>query len=1041
MKGMRSSTPSTKPRAKITPAISKSLHALFQPGYTPKKKESEAPSDSGKFRIALQDQAPKAKYVISPTFKFNLELGLRAGLGAVLASVFLTSYDGPQSGDPAYPKLYYFFPSWYILGGLSYVAIAMIFSIGTNVGSTIRETFQETLGVIIAFVYNLVVFSCFQPHVFASADEVAWSIGNGTLVQIHHAFSGTPYYVHQPDFHSILPSIIIFTIAIVMTPLETITKKLAVGNNVFFALTLINPNNCNNMAELKPYHDPMLSTINIFKNLFVYLLLGVLGGLIALVVMLLPYPILAIRRLQMETNSAPDTLAELLTLLVDAYCFRHKNDHHMKHLRQQLDRKFEAAYAKKAVMIALLDDVWWEQSLGLHLLLSYRTSIIKPFLDLYGALLDDLRAMHRAVQAEQFGRFHALLMSRVQNEIYLVQTHAVAAFTGIAREVHQLHRVLSSSIVANVSPAMQVLLRDCHRAHSDLCRSSDTSVRDIDDDMTCHLFLFALYSYCTTLVAFPTTFNDIKHNTSTRVWQFTQQWLRRMLDGSNYTKANLQTGVKVCCAIVCGSFFAVYVFGFSPTTASALAYLWGNHVGGSFRRTANRVGGAVAGSIVPSVLLFLICSYACDDSAVATALLDIVMCLWVTFSMYISLQNHSWSYAGFVSAYVSTGVFLRGCSCGSTAVAPVSSYANLAQVSLGIVFFILIELALFPQSATALMRANVQNQLLHLRSAFQILFAQTVSTKGDVPPAKVREMQRIVGQVIPALLGEQPGLLTEARYEPVLWKSPFPEAKYAAVARACERLHHHTMIMLKLALWFQKRKSSIKRRLTIQGDAFERRATRRLTSTATTTTPATTVVTEGADVAWTFSTKELGIAIDDTFQSLHTLFGAAFAFADADRVALFLQMKEAFRRADGDGDGELDAAEVAAILRRIFAASLAVEAVDASVKAFMAIVDTDRSGKVSCQEFMDAVERGLVLQVEEVHESRRSFRPRALLEINDVSLEDIAQTMRTSYATWLLGDRRFEKVSMDELLLLNCLMGCVTGIAAELQALADLTAQ
>ncbi|KDO35405.1 hypothetical protein SPRG_00255 [Saprolegnia parasitica CBS 223.65] len=962
---------------------------------------------------------PASSIAVPASFKFNLELGARAGAGVIVASIFQTAYTGPANGDAAYPQLYYFFPSWYILGGVSYIAIAMIFSLGTNVGSTIRETFQETLGVVIAFVFNIVVFACFTPRVYHSADDVANSLVDGTLVRIEHAFNGIPYYVTPADFYTMLPCIILFTIAIVMTPLETITKKLAVGNNIYFALTLINPNNPNDNAHLKPYNDPMLATSNIFRNLFVYLLLGVLGGLIALVVMLLPYPIFAIRRLRAEIQSATTVLAELLHLMVDAYCFRRQTSQHTTRVAFEVSRRLADAEAKQARMEALLDDVWWEQSVGLHFLFPIRTSIIKPFLGLYANLLDDLRAMSDAVQNGRHGTFHSLVVSHVPKDVYLVQTKSVRALDAIASDILGNARVLSTDAVDEVRTAMTALLQAAHAAHVECCEAATSS--DIEDAMTCYLFLFALESYCETLCTFPRAFNQLQHNTGLRAWKFLQRWCRRMLDPTQYTKQNFQIGIKVACAVVSGSVFAVYVFGFSPTAASALAYLWGSHVGGSFSRTANRVGGAVAGSIVPSVCLFLICSYGCTSSTTATILLDSVMFVWVTMSMYISLQNHAWSYAGFVSAYVSSGVFLNGCSCGATIVAPISSYANLAQVSLGIVFFILIEWLLFPQSATALLRSNILTQLQLLQTAFHTLFEGTVAANGDVPTLVT--IEEIVMKTLPSLLLATPGLLTEAQYEPRLWRPPFPITKFAAVCDGVKRLQHHTRVMFKLAKWFQRRRHSVQRRLSVDASDLRRRSTVMQRASAPPT------------MAWTFSTTELGAAIHDTFASLETVFGDAFALADADRVAHFLQMKEAFRRADVDGNGVLDVAEVERVLRALWGHD-AVQ-LDDLVRSFMALVDKDKSGAVSCQEFMDAIDDGLVLR----GPSRPSLHPQELVDLDDVALTDTAQSMRTAYTAWLLQDRRFEMVSMDELLLLNGLMGCVSGIAVELQRLADVSAQ
>ncbi|KAG7391155.1 hypothetical protein PHYBOEH_006782 [Phytophthora boehmeriae] len=61
-----------------------------------------------------------------------------------------------------------------------------------------------------------------------------------------------------------------------------------------------------------------------------------------------------------------------------------------------------------------------------------------------------------------------------------------------------------------------------------------------------------------------------------------------------------------------------------------------------------------------------------------------------------------------------------------------------------------------------------------------------------------------------------------------------------------------------------------------------------------------------------------------------------------------------------------------------------------------------------------------------------------VLNVEDFSTSDIAAQMKTAYVEWLLEDKRYEKVSMEELLLLNCLVSGAQGIAKSLTDMAEI---
>ncbi|RHY21732.1 hypothetical protein DYB32_009722 [Aphanomyces invadans] len=972
----------------------------------------------GKLEIQMHEDALRpivtpSKY--RPDFKFNMELALRTAVGVVIASMALTK----SSDSTTTRSQWVFFPEWYILGGLSYVATATVFGCGRNIGSTIRELFQQLTGVGLALLFNLLLFSHFEPQVFDTAAELEAAKADGTLIRISNSFSGSPYYVHERDFYTILPFTMGLTLVALVLPMETNTKKYLLGNNLYFALTLVSPNDLTNPALLKAPGDDLYRTSNLLRNLMVYLVLGVAGACIAQVVLWVPYPIFAIRQLQTHTMQCADMVEEVLNLLVDTYCFKNKDVDHMNFVKLKLQRKFDVAEAKLADMTTLLSDVWWEQLVGLHVPLQFCKPATKPFVELFGHQLQNLRALNQAILWERYDALHDDFMKALQKQVYLVQLHATKVLDEIADDVHRHVDVeMALRERAKLEQHVEQLLALHHATQNNLFHKHSPMPAQVEAMVPLNLFLFTLQAYCTTLVEFEATYNS-KTRQTVRIYD---------------------------------------------------------------------------GCIIPSICLFYICSTACGSNAVVLGATNLLLFIWVTASMYIKWKGGFESYGGLISAFTVTQVLLKGCDgCDTGAVAPISSYSNLAQMSLGIVLFIVVEMVVCPQSALALLRANIQNQMKQYQHCFSVLVDRMLAHDGrddNRSSTDNDDIEDVVKEQLPALLVEQAALLKEAAFEPLLWKPPFSTQKYEAVLDCCQRLLNNTLVLFKLTEWYKSRTSGLGARAKEAMGGLHRLP-----------------VGENKAEAWGFSTAEASRAIHDAFSTIHDLFGSEFAYADGDQTALFMQMKEAFRMADTDCSGEIDADEVQAMLESMFAQSGAVkvDAIDTYVAEFMRLVDTDKSGRVSLEEFVSALEHGLQVQVQ-VFQHRSAARampqrqPRMgnsedkvlvsiaednvapsppwsvdmatatailespqrkvsagsgasadnnrvlitrahdlLLNVDSFGLVEIVQKMRTQFATWLLEGHRYNRMAMEELLTLNCLVMGVTGLARNLALLEEMS--
>ncbi|KAG3034660.1 hypothetical protein PC121_g19751 [Phytophthora cactorum] len=1075
---------------------------------------SEDFNDNGaNLRIDMdKDQKKSIKSdMFSSEFRFNAELSLRVACGVIIAS-FIQTRDPNYNPSIEHDKKWFFFPDWYYLGGLSYCAVAVIFSAGKNVGATLTQVCQAFYGVGMALVYNLLLFLFVDVHTFDGSYDGYVNISKTV------SFGGSQYYVNSHNFYAVLPWMVIFTVTILLLPLESNTKKFALANNLYFTLTIINPTDPLDSSKLKETGDNYFETSNILNNLAMYFLVGFVGTLISLLIMFIPYPIFAIAKLREETNKASGDVLDLLNVIVDSYCFKNKNVDHMNFLKLKLQRKFDAAAARHRRMSALLENVWWEQLFGFHLIFKFNRSMAKGYVRLIGSLIADLRSLNNAMQLEQYDQLHFMYMKVLQREIYVIQMRSGDLLHEISGEIHASSEQLNLQAIETLKRQMESTLRHYREAQIRLLQSHKVKPKDVEGNVPLNLFLFSLNSFCSTLIEYQDTHNNKDFHGGRRARSFVAQAIKSFFVGHRYTRARILEAARVSVAIIMGIFLAVYIYGFSSTTPSAVAYVMGNHIGGSFSVTVNRVGGVVAGSVVPSVFQFFI-SQICNPEFLNVFLSDLLLFIWVTLSMYVKFVEGYSSYAGVVSAFIAAGVLLRQSDVcyangsDSSSTIAISSYSSLAQTSVGLVLFIVLEMAMCPESATSLLRKNIQHTLKLQQKAFGILFGHHLSSSGQMSDETVEEVRDILQVQIPAQLVEQQALLKEAEAEPQMWRPAFSKQKYEAVFHSTTRLLNNNNLLFKLVRWYNYR---VKQNLA-QSNSVDIRDMGTESARVFDTNGGRTTHTR-----WQEASNQFLSAVDDTFNTLQMLFGESFLYSDPDQTAIFMQMKEAFRVADRDCSGEIDADEVAVMLETIFAQSGAVKQEDITkyVADFMEIVDKDCSGKVSFEEFMAALEDGLKLEVEVYHRRKpktaalkqtltsihedsqvgsraarascsvtssnstgmtkitasmfdtKSQEGRVLstvssaqntpkrgagytkrasslitspirrnhdvLNVEDFTTSDIAAQMKSAYVEWLMEGHRFKRVTMEELLLLNCLVSGAEGIARNLTLMEEI---
>lgn len=455
--------------------------------------------------------------------------------------------------------------------------------------------------------------------------------------------------------------------------------------------------------------------------------------------------------------------------------------------------------------------------------------------------------------------------------------------------------------------------------------------------LSLNMFLFGLVSFCESLLYFEETFNKKKFSTKHRIRRFVNKSIQEFSNWTYYDKEQALTAAKVTLAIFLGLLPAIFVYRYSATTPSAIAYVMGNRLGGSFSRTSNRVIGVVAGSVIPSIFKFFLC--AIDGGFLRNLASNICLFIWVWFSMYVYFHGSATSYAGVVSAFIAAEILLDKCE----GISVSGSYGSLVQTSMGMFIFILVELSLRPRSAIILLRDNIQNTLTCLASSFESYYSHHAPEEmGLADVEALKEARYQIQKHIPKLLRDQEALKFEASLEPPLWRPEFSAQKYNKILHGCYCLLNNVNLLEAILQWQQRRNEAKVVGLTFSGHSPDASRER-----------------------WTYAnSSNLEVTIKDSFASLTRLFGRKKLYSKPEDTAVYFKMKQAFEigknsslflriltasyLADVDNNGTIDTLEVLELFQNMLEQDpqFTEKQVDESVEAFTDIVENSGDGGI-----------------------------------------------------------------------------------------------
>ncbi|RLN51652.1 hypothetical protein BBJ29_003267 [Phytophthora kernoviae] len=874
----------------------------------------------------------------------------------------------------------------------------VIYATANTLGGVLMKVWQINVGVLIALLYNVIVFSCIP-------------ITQGDLIRVSQNISGGTYYVNLRDWGIALPLLAVFTLIMLISPTQPSLKKFAVITNLYFMLTLVDPMNPVSKTVLKDISNSSsyYGTANLLKQLAIYTVVGMVGTFIAVLVMLFPYPIFATRKLQRQIAASPHDIRDILNLIVDSYCFRAKDIKKMDFFKLRLDRLLSNAHERLTLMESLLGDCWWEEVVGLGACLHFNKSITKKFVKLYAKLLSDLHAMKFSIEAETCHWTHVVLLKKMQTRFYVLQAEANDLLEDISIKINQSSESTPSAKFVSLERELERLMAKYTALYGNLLSADVHSAEDVGKTMPLNVFVYSFHALVITLLDFEGQLNQKDFPARYRVKNFLKLTWRSLLLPVSYPRKLIIFGFRTTLAVIIGICFSTFIFAFSATAPIAIALVADNNIGGTYVNTVNRLAGLVAGTVVPSVVNFFVCK--ASDDYLYNLLNNMMIFVWIVGSMYVWFGGRSIAVAGTTSAFMTASVLLDH-SCRNTITATVS-YASLTQNALGILILIIVEIVVHPRSSRGLLRSNLQQLLTQYRGAFHDVFSHHIAynqpmptsstrlTEADVKVANAllsrRNVKALKDQLkvaIPTMLRTQAKLVNDAALEPTLWKPSFSTSKYTNIFNVCRELVEQLGILVDLVEWHENRRNSGKdkrlrrwgrSRLDVECTAAfsaaqeptspmstEAAAVAKKTASPTKRSPRsplsklTAMSPAVAKELWDQSLAAVETGVEETFDTLVTLFGEEFSTSNAEDHAIYLQMKEAFRIADVHRRGVVDASELAVLLEKLmpYSGSQRIDGMEQYVDEFMQLVDKDHDGQISFNEFMQALNDGFRLELE-----------------------------------------------------------------------------
>lgn len=616
-------------------------------------------------------------------FKFSLFLAMRTAFMVLLCSlpIFYTPWNDSLSASEVWKPYLGLIP-----GGLN---LMIVFTVYSNYGTTVQFFYQGLVGTALACGW-VTVMSAIMPD----------------------GAAGDHYYA--PLAHT---SHIVFCVLSVWVNISANVRMFILSYHVYFAMSFMDPATAKGTFNTSWAFD--------FESSATSTLLTAVAGLLgALVVMLLPKPILAKRAARNSAVAATESVCNLMDDLV-VYFNRTTESviitqllDHLTDMRVDFDS-----------MNANINASWWETfdliSGGM------RRKLLSRHVDLVKTMCDNMLSMQIAMAKEDFAPSHVTCMQKIDAPVkfLLIQTRNLLKAATDCAAVGVINDEKKSEL--------QALIDETRRTIVDLGQCFNKTRREmfpekvINPDLQSEsFFVYCMSAYARHAMEFtylmlekpPPRSNIFREIKDAFLGIFDKGVLMARLDVHGFT-------VRGSLSVLGCYYVGMYYEGYNAVAAGTVSLLITDFAGSALQKNMGRIQAVVIGAVVPHILV-MVMGTACTTFWIGVRML--VLFLFETITCYIYYSSPTYGYIGLLAAAFALPSLIYGCGAAPSAAEEkafgIACFVKMTQTVLGVILMTCVDMVLASERASDGAQKNLLKAVMDIDVWLQGAFLERDAT-------------------------------------------------------------------------------------------------------------------------------------------------------------------------------------------------------------------------------------------------------------------------------------------------------------------------
>jgi len=624
-------------------------------------------------------------------------------------------------------------------------AIVMyVFTLYKSVGETISFAIGGMVGTLLAAVAAELLFWPYQAGVTTSGNSAPVSLHDGEVVW------------------GVLLGLtsVVFTLGL---NFSTLAQIFMLSNYAYFWMDYMNPEKDKPSSILFGYSFHVVGVNALADSLC--------GCSLALLAVLLPYPILAINRAREISRNTVTIFGETWSTAITMYC-SHKNN---RQLQAKMRHDMDKAQLYISSLKSHITNSWWEAFFYpplrnvKQLLTSLDTAATQN--------IDCLTHVISSCTREDFNNTHAQLMSACKQPLQCLTSSAQELLvfgTEMACAGGARSKVEEEKLEAGIKQVEKdtLTLTQKFRAVKAELNLQEVQIDLLDE----HVFLYSACSYSRIVSDFARSLaaEDAGTDQPSCLKELLCSWTvfdRRVLFDYKHLNFALRNSLTILICLTIGYLGYSQMIGqYAAEIAGTAGVLISKFVGSSMTANLNRLQ-AVALGVVIGQLLYALFGWC---SPWAWSLMSVLILSWSGLTLYIYFNSRVYSGMGCLLAAFGSQQLLQGCS--SKVVEPEVSFTKIINCVIAIIVMTLVDQLL----STGLPSAQACSTYLHawkdLQEAARGIFSSD-------EPEYIFERGGVVEDISTATL-----LAKEAALEPRNWRLPWPDSTFRQAIKCIQEV-------------------------------------------------------------------------------------------------------------------------------------------------------------------------------------------------------------------------------------------------------------